>query len=553
MGPTSHADQGLVPVGRREEVAPRHLRVLAPAVLLAGFLWTALVVRWAGGADQASVQWLIGLGGAVLSLIAAMALLRELRARRDLVAQAVVEHDRATFLRARSHAAIYRAPVGVVVFDLDGTVEMVNDPVYELLGIAKGTSSPEVVDYFLPDDVERVRGHLARLIQGELELVEDEFRIRGPGGPLRWARISCSSILGPSGAPVAFVAHLQDIEAERAAQEALRSRSRWFSSIVERSSDLILLIDGDGTITWVSPSSRELLGVEPEHLLHQSVRRFVHAEDRARVQATMEAALATGSARVEFRIATGRGQERWLETTASNLLDDPDVGAVITISRDVTERHQAAQRLAHRAAHDPLTGLLNRGELQAQLVRALDQQALVPVAVAFVDLDRFKPVNDEHGHLVGDELLKVVARTLEGEVRAGDALARPGGDEFVVLLRDASLSEALEVADRIRYRLGEPVSLEGVPGPLRISASIGVAVAHPDDTASSLLHAADLAVYEAKRRGRDRVEVSTRMLREAGAAVDDLLDDVARAGGPRPEGRWSAEVAAEEPEGPLPG
>lgn len=503
-------------------------------MLLGGLVWTALVVHWAEQAEGDAVLRLIAAGGAVLSIVGAAAVVREVRARQGLEAMAAEEHDRAALLQSRFHAAIYRAPVGVAVFDLSGQIEVVNDPVYELLGIAPGTSSAHVLDYFVPEDVERVREYLSQLARGEVDRVDDEFQVRAPGGPLRWVRISCSSILGPEGVPVAVVAHVQDIEAERAAQEALRSRTRWFSSIVERSSDLILLFDRDGMVTWASPSIETIVGVRPEEVLGHPVRRFVLPEDRPVVMEAMATAVATGSTRVEYRVATLRGEERWLETTASNLLDDPDVGAIITISRDVTERHQVTQRLAHQAAHDPLTGLLNRGELQAQLSRTLEVAPTAPLALAFLDLDGFKQVNDRYGHLVGDELLKVVARALEGEVRSGDLLARPGGDEFVVLLRGATLPVALEVAERIRRRLRQPMRVEGLSDLVQIGASIGVAVGHEGDTVTSLLHAADLALYEAKRRGRDRVEVSTRSLREAGAEVDELLDDVARNEGDRP-------------------
>jgi diguanylate cyclase (GGDEF)-like protein/PAS domain S-box-containing protein len=386
-----------------------------------------------------------------------------------------------------------------------------------------------VLDYFLPEDVPTIAGFLERLAKGETERVDGDFQLLRADGSRRWCRISCTSILGPAGETVAVVGHVQDIEVERAAVEALRSRSHWFSSIVERSSDLILLFDAGGMVTWASPSIVPIVGVSADDVLGQPVRRFVHPDDRARVQEALQEAMETGTSRVEFRLAAGDGdEERWLETTASNLLDDPDVAAIITLSRDVTERHQSTARLAHQAAHDPLTGLLNRGAVTTQLGAALARADHEPVTVAYLDLDGFKAVNDVHGHRTGDDLLRVVARALEGEVRGHDVLARLGGDEFVVVLRDTLLPEALDVAERIRVRLAEPIRLQHVPEPLRISASVGVAVALPDDSVTSLLHAADLALYEAKRRGRNRVEVSTRSLSAAGAEVDEMLDDVAR-------------------------
>lgn len=528
------------------------------AVTVGGDTVFELRTRLLPGAGPSSAVWLIVVGGVLVTVLAAYVVHGELRARRGLEALAAEEHDRAALLQSRFHAAVYRAPVGVAVFDLTGHVEVVNDPLYELLGITPGTTSPQVLDYFLPEDQLDVLQKLAQLADGSRSIVEGEYQIQAPGGPRRWVRISCASILSPDDQPVAVVAHVQDIEAERAAQEALRSRTRWFSSIVERSSDMILLFDSGGLVTWASPSLENLLGISPEAIVGQPIQRFVHPDDRATVERAMAKVAEEGNARVEFRVTTEAG-ERWLETTASNLLDDPDVRAIITISRDVTERYLSTQQLAHRAEHDPLTSLLNRAALEARLGEALGRVPEEPLTVAYLDLDGFKPVNDDNSHRVGDELLKMVARIIETEVRQQDLIARFGGDEFVLALRGASLSVAIEVADRIRRRLREPIPLDEVDQPVRISASVGLAAARPGDTVTGLIHAADLALYEAKRRGRDRVEVSTRTLQEAGAAeLDEQLEEVARQDAAdeqlrRLQAERSAEVLPEEREGPLPG
>jgi len=506
--------------GGQQHRAPGHLAARAAAVVVLAGAATV-----AAAAGQVVV---VGLIGAVLS---AYVVYGDLRERRDLLAEVDSERERARLLQSRFHAAVYRAPVGVTVFDLHGHVEVVNDPIYELLGLVPGESSPEVLDYFLPEDQPVIVDALARLLAGETERVDGDFRLRTGDGGLRWCRISCASILGPSGLPVAGVGHVQDIEVERAAIEQLRSRSRWFSSIVERSSDLILLFDAEGMVTWASPSIVPILGVSPEEVVGHPVSRFIHPDDRSRVAAAVQTTRETGTARVEFRLASAPGaeaEERWLETTASNLLDDPDVGAVITLSRDVTERHRSTQLLAHRAAHDPLTGLVNRAELEIILAAALARPGADPLTVAFIDLDGFKPVNDRYGHAAGDVLLQHVAAALQDEVRSEDVLARRGGDEFVVVLEDSSLTAALEIAERIRRRLEQPVTLQGIAEAVGVSASIGVATAQPGDTVTSLLHAADLALYEAKRRGRNRVELSSSALGAAGVEVDELLDDVAR-------------------------
>jgi diguanylate cyclase (GGDEF)-like protein len=141
------------------------------------------------------------------------------------------------------------------------------------------------------------------------------------------------------------------------------------------------------------------------------------------------------------------------------------------------------------------------------------------LTVAFLDLDGFKAVNDEHGHAVGDDLLRVMARVLTDEVRTQDAIARLGGDEFVVALRGASVAEAVQISERIRRRMREALMLEGASEPVRLSVSIGLAAGSVSDTVDSLLHEADVALYEAKRRGRNRVEVSSHGLAEVASEV----------------------------------
>jgi diguanylate cyclase (GGDEF)-like protein len=242
-------------------------------------------------------------------------------------------------------------------------------------------------------------------------------------------------------------------------------------------------------------------------------------EDRDRVAEAIQLVRTGRQVRVEYRVQTHSGRVIWLETTANSLLDDPDVAAIITFSRDVTERHRTDELLVHRAAHDPLTGLLNRSELVVSLEAALAemQSSGEPMTVAFLDLDGFKAVNDVHGHAVGDDVLRVMAGVLNDEVRAQDPIARLGGDEFVLVLRGAGLPAAKQVAERIRDRMHESLTLEGASQPVRLSVSIGLAGGSVGDTVDSLLHEADLALYEAKRLGRDRVEMSSYGLAEVGS------------------------------------
>ncbi|HZG96949.1 MAG TPA: EAL domain-containing protein [Nocardioidaceae bacterium] len=202
-------------------------------------------------------------------------------------------------------------------------------------------------------------------------------------------------------------------------------------------------------------------------------------------------------------------EERWFSVRLTPAEVDGGGGAVIS-HVDITEMHTVQRSLSHQAMHDSLTGLPNRLLLTDRLDQALLDVARRgrEVAVAFVDLDRFKRINDSFGHVAGDALLTQVAGRLSGRMRASDTLARISGDEFVVVWRDlASADEAILLADRLAESLEPPFELG--PATVSVSASIGAVIGRPDETAEDMLKAADAAMYEAKRRGGGRVRVFT--------------------------------------------
>jgi diguanylate cyclase (GGDEF)-like protein/PAS domain S-box-containing protein len=448
--------------------------------------------------------------GTVMTLLASYAVGVTHRHRSVLLETADFEHRRADLMSSRFHSAVTEAPVGVLVTDNEGHVVLINGRLRHLLGApADGASS--IFDYIHPDDQGFILDGFRSLTEGRTDHLETERELLRPDGSSVWCRISASTIRDQDGLPAGIVAHVQDVTAERQAEEERRSRERWFSSIVEHARDLIVLIDSDGTVKWASPWVGQLLGVEADDLVGTSVLDTIDQVDRDRVGDAIRRVGDGGSTQVEYRVTAGDGTTLWLESTAANRLDDPDVAAIITVSRDVTERHRTAQLLAHRAAHDALTGLLNRAELESRLASALaaaegDGQ---PVSLAFIDIDMFKDLNDEYGHRTGDDVLRQVAHAIRVEVRGDDLVGRIGGDEMVIGMVGTDIDHAAAVVERIRARLQSIDFLpDDDPGERTgVTISIGLAQAEPGDDVAALLHRADTALYQSKRSGRDRLTV----------------------------------------------
>ncbi|MBA0051741.1 EAL domain-containing protein [Streptomyces sp. AJS327] len=290
-----------------------------------------------------------------------------------------------------------------------------------------------------------------------------------------------------------------------------------FRSLVQGSSDVIMIAAADGTLRYVSPAAAGVYGRDADRLVGTELRALIHAEDLSGVLHELRRFLAAPSeqepsTRIECRFRHGDGHWLNIESTVNRYQ-----GGLIFNSRDVTERVRLQAQLQHSASHDALTDLPNRALFTERVRGALAGRrgGDGETAVLFIDLDGFKAVNDTHGHQAGDELLVHAARRLRESVRAGDTAARLGGDEFAVLIvgggdtawRDAAERELRihEIADRLRLTLSEPYLVEGTE--MRVAASIGIAFAEPGISPASLMRNADLAMYRAKQAGKGRVEL----------------------------------------------
>ena len=300
-----------------------------------------------------------------------------------------------------------------------------------------------------------------------------------------------------------------EVAERQLAEDALRASEGRFRSLVQRASDLTIVTDGQGVVTYVSPAVEKVIGHRPADVLDRSLLAHVEPAERAAV-ATAITLLAEqpGVVRtIELRLCTLDGRVRSIEAVCRNLVDDPDVRGLVWNGRDVTERRALESELSHRAHHDPLTGLPNRALLLARLHETLTAPGPGGdrIGVALVDLDGFKSVNDTLGHPAGDELLQAAARRLLGCLRKNDIAARLGGDEFAVMLHDQDRAQALTMARRIVDVLHEPFTVAGHQ--VTVGASVGVVLGTGGGTADDLLRDADIAMYVAKKTGKGRVEV----------------------------------------------
>jgi diguanylate cyclase (GGDEF)-like protein/PAS domain S-box-containing protein len=282
-----------------------------------------------------------------------------------------------------------------------------------------------------------------------------------------------------------------------AAQEALRAREQLLNRLAEAVPIGLLQLDHERRVVYTNERFGAIVGVESSVEVEDQLAT-VAAEDQSALDAAMDAVLQGQDSDIEVRVCPPDGDLRHCRVLLRSLTDDAGgvTGAIVCLE-DVTDSVRLRVELEERATIDVLTRCHNRGSTMAELERALTRDGTT-TAVIFVDVDRFKPVNDRYGHTAGDELLRVVASRLQRAVRERDVVGRLGGDEFLVVCPAVGgAGEAMAVADRIRESIAGVVRLGTTTIDVRVS--LGVACAGAGTTADAVVARADAAMYEAKR------------------------------------------------------
>jgi len=437
--------------------------------------------------------WLYGATLAVTGMTLAILISER---RRTLLALAAGERQ----LRAiydTSNAAIFLVDhAGRIIHANRRMAEMFGRPLAELIG-------SEYVAQVHPDERETGRSSMMSLLDSELDFVTVERHYRRRDGSEFWGELSARRLQDVSGRRIGLVALIIDISSRKEAQAQLRLAAKVF----ENSHEGIVITDADTRIlsanraftTITGYSEAEIRGQTPQQLQSGQYSKAFYAEMWRRL---LEANHWEGE--ISNRRKDGSIAAEWLSISAVRL-DNGKIANYVAIFTDISERKRDEERIRRIAQYDPLTELPNRSLLFDRMnntltgARRYDKR----FAVLFLDLDGFKPINDSHGHDVGDAVLREVARRLEAKVRASDTVSRHGGDEFVILVPELPEPEQVtQLGGKLLAIIAETYRIGGLE--LRLTASIGISV-YPEDgeDIDSLMKNADSAMYRAKNAGRN--------------------------------------------------
>jgi diguanylate cyclase (GGDEF)-like protein/PAS domain S-box-containing protein len=434
--------------------------------------------------------------------------------------------DSESHLRSLSEAV----PVGVFRTNMEGRLTYVNPRWTEITGLdSQEAFRLEPFELFHPEDRERgIQGVTEAWQRGAS--FDDQLRILARDGSTKWVQYRQSVIRDKFGTPTGAIGSIEDVSPLIDAQE----QSARLATIVETTSDLVSIIDEEtGAVLYLNAAARDLLGYPDPDLGDLALAHLLNEDsDAVYIEQVRPVLLRDDTWSGELVLRTTAGEDRHVWMSVAGEFDSDGVLVRLSfVGRDVTDRRRAEAELAHQATHDPLTGLPNRALLlnHLDLAIARSKRDNTLVGLLFLDLDRFKSVNDNRGHDVGDELLRQVSQRIAGVLRPSDTVARLGGDEFVVLFTEVDDERhGLTVAQRVVTAIEhEPFALPDLE--LSVTTSAGLALSSDIDHPEALLRDADAAMYRAKEKGRARLELYDEAMRRRSALRVTLANQLSEA------------------------
>ncbi len=410
----------------------------------------------------------------------------------------------------RSRSIVESAADAIIMVDDTGAILAFNRAAECVFGVSREEAIGTTYARFTPDQALPTLRNALSTGRGA-ERVEVTL-VRGSGEPF-FAQVAISSVENSENSEnELFTAIVRDVTDQKKSEASLLEAQTSFRHAFEDAPIGMVLVDDVGRILRSNRSYAALLGRTQAELLRLSVAEITHPDDRETNRENLAQLFAGAIAGYdcEKRYLRADGAVVWVALRVS-LVRDRDERPLFAIGQmeDITERKALKDQRDYEASHDQLTGLLNRAGITERVAVALDEARAHErkVGVLFVDLDHFTRINDTHGHNFGDEVMTTVASRLAHELRACDAIARIGGDEFAILCPGIpGMDTAVDVAQRLMTGLRDPIAVGS--DETFVTATIGVAISGPDaDTPEKLLRHAGLAMYRAKDQGRARVEI----------------------------------------------
>ncbi|MTT52136.1 EAL domain-containing protein [Alcanivorax sp. VBW004] len=421
--------------------------------------------------------------------------------------------------RHRLQMALEVGGVGIWQYSPQSDVLFWDERMYELYGVQPGAPGDGTLqiwrDQVHPDDYTDINAAFQRVIAGEEDL-DTEFRTLRPGGEIRHIRVRAETVVRSDGAETLVVGTNWDVTAEKGMQQSLAHEKERLRVTLTSIADGVVATDEIGRVTFMNPVAESLTGwreAEAEGLPVGDI--LMLSDDNATMPIPNPISVALSGGDVCFlregsMLQSRDGSRYEIQDSAAPLKSaDGQVTGAVMVFRDVTSRRAMQKKLRYHATHDALTGLTNRREFENTLQESLDEPGAEHSMLCFIDLDRFKVVNDTAGHVAGDALLRECARVIGRQVREGDVVARLGGDEFGLLLRHCPAQRAIQIAERLIGALGD-IRFAWKESLYDIGASAGLVQLDANViTVEEAMSRADVACYAAKHRGRNRVSVYT--------------------------------------------
>lgn len=436
---------------------------------------------------------------------------------------------------------IYRAiflgaGIPIARISIQGRIEEINDAFSRLMEY----SSTELSDTLFQSlthhqDIEMNLSYFKRVVKGELDGYQIEKRFFTKSGRLIWALLNVSAVKDDDDKPAFLIAMMEDITLRKQAEEMIERSEEYYRALIEHSSDALTILNTDFTVGYEGPSNVHILGYRQGEMVSREIFDFIHEDDREILHHALTSLIHDPSdiQDLELRFYHRAGHYINLQVKGKNLLGHTSVRGLVLNAWDISEQKRIEQQLQHENLHDSLTQLPNRAlfldRLDQEIKRSL-HDTNHRFAVLFVDLDRFKLINDSLGHIVGDQLIVAIGHRMRACIKETDTLSRFGGDEFTILLTDLESEEtALLVANRIQDQLSQPFKIAGRE--IFTSASIGITLNRDEvmQTSEDVLRDADTAMYRAKVAGKARYMVFDENMHQESVNKLQLEMDLRRA------------------------